>query len=287
MEDLELLSNIKIENTINSNDIFKHLSFVTDFLNELKIKHWIMYGTLLGCVRESNIIEYDYDFDIGIFYEDKDIVFKEFNNLEKYGYNLEYAKGCLYNINNIKNTIFGWRVSYKICYNNLAVGDIYIYKKCEDNYIRRFCPEENILFWPNTLLPYVFFETLDRKFIRDKLFFTPNNAELLVYHWYGPLWKIPIKASSQNGSNHEDYDYYGNYKFSSIKFLIDKLNEINEKEKKHDKLEVPKYFIANKNLNFFFFPLEQIDWLIENEGIVIDKKSLKLINKKLKQLNIK
>lgn len=281
MEDLELLCNIDIKNELNSDDIYKHLCFITDFLNDINIKYWLMYGTLLGCIRESNIIEYDYDFDIGIFYEDKDYVFNQFEKLNKFGYSLEYAKGCLYNIENIKNTIFDWRVSYKICFNKIAVGDIYIYIRCEDNYIRRYCPKENILFWPNTLLPYSVVETLDKKEVRDKYFYVPNNSELLVYHWYGPHWKIPIKSSSQNGENHKDYDYYGNYKYSSIKCLIDNLNS-----KHNTKLDLPSYMKNRKN-NFFFFPLEQTDWLIENENISLDKKSYKLIKKKLFQLNIK
>ena len=47
------------QHVYNSNELYTHLSFISSILTKHDIKHWIMYGTLLGAVRENNIIPYD------------------------------------------------------------------------------------------------------------------------------------------------------------------------------------------------------------------------------------
>ena len=49
------------------------LKLVTDEFDENNVPYWLDYGTLLGAYRESTLISYDYDMDIGveIKYSDK------------------------------------------------------------------------------------------------------------------------------------------------------------------------------------------------------------------------
>lgn len=45
----------------------KVLSKIDNIFKEVKIEYWLDYGTLLGCIRDKNFIEYD-DIDLGVIY---------------------------------------------------------------------------------------------------------------------------------------------------------------------------------------------------------------------------
>ena len=49
-------------------EIFTHLKFISGYLTQNNIKQWLMYSTLLGAIRQNNIIPNDYDFDLGIIH---------------------------------------------------------------------------------------------------------------------------------------------------------------------------------------------------------------------------
>lgn len=282
MNDLEEnVINHKTENLFPSSDsIYQHLVFITNLLKDADIKHWVMYGTLLGCIRESNIISHDYDFDIGIYYEDKERVLELNKIIEKSNYRFEEAFGALHSFSQPKSIEKHWRVSYKIQFDKQDVGDIYIYFKCKDGFMRRYDPLHSIYFWPNTVFPSRFIDELDEKLIREHLVKVPKYSELLVEHWYGPMWRTPIKSFSQNGTNHEDYDYYGNYKYSNLGVLVEKLYENLKVKVKDTEIDFNlKADISVINIDWIF-PLDQIKWMIDNESLTLSKKASSYLKKK-------
>ena len=71
--DFCLATTIKDKNVIRSNcdrkyDIIE-LKNVTNILQELNIKYWLDYGTLLGAYRNKKVITYDCDLDISILFD--------------------------------------------------------------------------------------------------------------------------------------------------------------------------------------------------------------------------
>ena len=51
------------------------LSFdLMDVLDEYNVKHWLGFGTLLGCLRDGGVIPWDDDVDICLFREDRERV---------------------------------------------------------------------------------------------------------------------------------------------------------------------------------------------------------------------
>lgn len=314
MDDLENLIEVYTTHKFSSDEIFAHLLFLKKLLEKYKIKYWLMYGSLLGCIRENDIIKHDYDFDVGINYEDTEKVYELNNEKEVVDNNYSFVKGkgMVISTNNIKISEYLWRVSLKFCYKNVEVGDLYIYKEYEDGFMRRFDPELNTYYWPNATFPSFLIKSLSEGKLRDHIFSIPNYSIYLIEHWYGPHWKIPIVSSSQNGTNHQDYDYYGNYKYSSLKELINKMNSDQDIMKQTNcKLNYPSYFRnlvvgannfsdedkvekvekENKISEFkkseikkidYIFPLDHFSWLINEEGIVLDKK----LKSKLKKKNI-
>jgi phosphorylcholine metabolism protein LicD len=254
MDDLENL--ITIDNTISSDQIFEHLCFITNLLEINNIKYWIAYGTLLGSIRQNDIIPYDYDFDLGIFYEDHIKVLELNTLINDKRYKLEKGTGTVYGYLNTKVCEYKWRVSIKVLYDNEPVADLYIYQRFEDGLLRRYDKEEMIYFWPNSTFPYAFIEEMSSSEIRGKQFPCPRFPEVLLEHFYGPLWKIPIKAMSQNGEGHVDYDYYGSYKYTELSYLVDFV-------KKEFGFEI----VPNLDVKIvkYYFPLEQKEWVKNNE----------------------
>jgi hypothetical protein len=67
--------------------IDKNFSEIIFFLNKKKIKYWLCHGTLLGIIRDRNILSWDNDIDIAI-------INNEFNKktIEKYLLKKKYKK---------------------------------------------------------------------------------------------------------------------------------------------------------------------------------------------------
>jgi len=254
MDDLENL--INIDHNPTKEEIFEHLTFTSKILTENNIKHWILYGTLLGAIREKDIISYDYDFDLGVYFEDTEKILTLNNSITNKKYKFEKGFGTLYSLKNKKDREYLWRVSIKVMYNDNPVGDIYIYKKCDDGFLRRYDPINKIYFWPNSTFPHFFVEELENLYINNSVFPAPRFGKTLIEYYYGPLWTTPIRSASQNGENHPDYDFYGNYKYSKLEHFVKYLRENHGVDSK------PNFGFEHIK---YVFPMEQIDWIKENE----------------------
>ena len=55
---------------MNIDDADKLLAEVSSGLNELNVRHFLVFGTCLGIVRDGSLMPWDDDLDIGIFHED-------------------------------------------------------------------------------------------------------------------------------------------------------------------------------------------------------------------------
>ena len=188
----------------NPDTLYIHLKFIDRILTKYRIKHWLMYGTLLGAVRQNDIIPFDYDFDLGAFVQDADKIMSLNRYIEKFGYKFYkpeyYSSSCKKNI---------WRVSIKIKYKGRIMGDIYLYHKFNDGYMRRFDPKSGTYFWPKGTFPSWYINRLEKVRIRNQYFPGPRKPKTLLKHWYGETWKTPIKAQAQGGTKIKGYDFYG------------------------------------------------------------------------------
>ncbi len=46
-------------------------------LNDIKVFHWLEFGTLLGIVRDGELIKHDFDLDLGVFIDDYNPIIKD------------------------------------------------------------------------------------------------------------------------------------------------------------------------------------------------------------------
>jgi len=281
----ELENQPEIKQYPNAEEIYHHIKYINYELSKHNIKHWLMYGTLLGCVRNKDVIPYDYDFDFGILFSDIDKILSI--DLENKKYRIGKTKGgTIYSKKSEFKDVEGiWRVSLKVMYEEIAVGDLYIYYRFDDGYMQRYDPVNKILFWPMSVYPAILTDELEVGTIRDLKLPIPKYPECLLEYFYGPMWKIPIKAHSQGGSGHQDYDFYASYKYSSLNELIKRVKEeIFKKENKNIEFYLPKLTYDDIE---YIFPKEQLEWLSENENLNFKKyfKNLKKEKKKKKEQN--
>jgi hypothetical protein len=246
------------EHTYTPDEIYTHLVYIDDKLNSIGVKHWLMYGTLLGAVRDNNIIPFYYDFDLGAYVDDCNDILKLNDTIKKDGYSLVKPETSAVDYKTLTEHKNVWRVSLKVMFNNVPMGDIYLYSHCDDGYMRRYDPISKTLFWPQTVFHSYFIDNLTRVAIRDIYFWAPIDSEFLLAYWYGNTWRTPIKSEAQGGQHRSDRDYYGgdkNMKLNNMKQYLMKRG-INNK---------PKIILPIDHI----YPAEQKEWQIINDNITV------------------
>ncbi|HBC5916937.1 TPA: LicD family protein, partial [Proteus mirabilis] len=162
--------------------------------NDQKYIFWLDYGTLLGAVRNGEIISYDYDIDISMDQKSWTPELKYY--LYKYGF--VFIKGI-----HINNVIYEETYSY----NGILIDIFY----CEINNGRIktpvFRPFKNHD-WPSSIHYYggVELYTFNNSYsglkeikFEGKKFFIPNNFHEQLTSYYGSDYLVPIK--NWNGKN--------------------------------------------------------------------------------------
>src|SRR5210317_1816748 len=76
-----------------------NILLLRNILRKTDIRWGLIFGTLLGAVREKNFIIHDEDIDIYIFYEDKDKILELIYEFKKFGFDVaRYEKKSLFSI---------------------------------------------------------------------------------------------------------------------------------------------------------------------------------------------
>ncbi len=157
-------------------DQAKKLLFSTKrILEESEINFSLVFGTLLGAIREHSFISHDYDIDIMVFDEEK---------LVKY-IPMMYDKG-LRLCRVIRNRLYSFQMEGFYI-------DIYIVKNAP-SIMGLWCYMiGGYTIWKSYLKE---FEEID--FLGER-FNVPKNPEKIVEFWYGKQWRTPIPGYHGRG----------------------------------------------------------------------------------------
>jgi len=184
----------KLRKNIKTNlrlDILKNLyNIIIDVSEISNTKPFIIYGTLLGYIRNRNLICYDYDIDFGIKnneYEnfksklliymkknkDIEVVIKDF---------FEYKSVKLIH----KETGISCDVSTLSLYNDHYIRDVSeIYTKY---YLKESCYK----------IPKEWIDELQQVLFLDRMTYIPNNSKKLLECYYGKNYMIPDHTCYNN-----------------------------------------------------------------------------------------
>ena len=167
---------------IDINTCRENLLLFKQIMDNNNISFGLMFGTLLGAVREKNFIKYDEDVDVFLFDELKENILETLFEFMKYGFQVARYSDSLLSL--IRNNDY---------------IDVYFFKETSSN---RRCM--------NYIYPsYYFNELIEYDFLDTKFNISKNYSKLLE-EIYGKDWNIP----KQNAHAEENYKTYQNYEFS-------------------------------------------------------------------------
>ena len=152
----------------------ENLRDILSVLNKFGITHWLMFGTLLGCVREGNFIEYDTDIDLGCFRCQYNLLAYAIKELESLGFQL---------IRVVKNN------SLVTIIRDGVYLDFYTFIPGKE--------DESEYFWSQVKLTKINLKLIERKFLGFEVNILTDCSEVLS-KWYGTDWRVPKKGISPN-----------------------------------------------------------------------------------------
>lgn len=161
--------------------IYLCVKYVTKFLEKHNIDYCISDGTLLGCIRHNGIIPWDSDFDIMIF---KDGYFK--------------LKRLLNEFENENFNIINMIPGYKIFYNKIPFGELFVYDKDIDNLYKMAYPY--ILNKPKFTMNKLYFPWQQYK---EEDIFPLKKAQFEDFNVYVPNNPLNIIKTTYKGNLNE------------------------------------------------------------------------------------
>ena len=163
--------------------------------------HALMYGTLLGAVRDGSIIPWDYDFDLLVQPRDVDRILDLSASTEADG--VSFRPGLLRSpmlAVNPSGIDTASSSSIGVWLDGEKVGDLYAFTLFDDGVLRRFDLEHAVYWVPHSSFAHFFVERLATVTIGGRRYPAPQHADRLLADTYGDEWRTPYRAVQQGGA---------------------------------------------------------------------------------------
>ncbi len=202
--------------------VFSFLQYVTTLLDKHKIWYCLAYGTLLGAVRDQDIIPWDYDFDLLIKPEDVSRVLSLNNEaastdfkFQPIGYDSNYLAISDESIQRF------WNCALGIFYQGKKMGDLYVFFPFSDGVLRRYDFNQSVYWCPHSSFSGYFIESTDAVNIRGMEFPAPRRADKWLEGVYGEDWQTPYRAQAQGGKKKQGVTVHGDRYHPQLKQELD------------------------------------------------------------------
>jgi len=159
----------KTERTNSAQILEENICDLVALLKTNNISSFLVFGTLLGAVREGRTIEYDHDADIGLLQSDVEKLVSIMNFLEVHGFDLLRVDNDYLSVSRHGEYI-----------------DLHVFRST-DAKDGNYCSSGYRLPVKH-LLPIVWIDAMGGNVP------VPNQAVDLLKFWYGNSWKIPIRG---------------------------------------------------------------------------------------------
>ncbi len=144
-------------------------------LDENNVPFMLMYGTLLGAIRDNGFIKNDHDMDLLIFEKDRQNLINSIPDFAKHG--VMFTR---------KSEPWVYTFQYKN-----ASCDFYVVQDAGWPYKYRYC---------RITLDYIqksFFQQTEKFLFLNEQFDVPKNPKRILEYFYGKNWRIPQRKSAR------------------------------------------------------------------------------------------
>jgi hypothetical protein len=172
------------------------LALVSQRLRTAGIWHCLAFGTLLGAVRDGDLIEWDHDLDL--FVRPADLARIAACSDERLTLTpIRLAPGWL--ALNGGDAPGATLPGLSLSLNGAGVGELWAPVLFSDGVLRVVDVGNRASLWPQTALPAFLFEELGEVTMRGVSYPVPARAELLLEWVYGADWREPRRAVADGG----------------------------------------------------------------------------------------
>ena len=194
--DFEFRKSKRKNEFLNINIAKQNLILFKKISDKYNLCFFLIYGTLLGAIRENNFIKHDTDTDIGILEKDRKKFFNMIPDLLEKGFEIIRTKEPDDLVTFMRNDEY---------------IDVGIFKSENENYFS----------YQGNYINNYFLEKLDKMTFLNQEFHIPNNSIELLIKLYGNSWKIPYK--NEPAINLDKTNYYNRIKRSFLRTKIGKI----------------------------------------------------------------
>jgi hypothetical protein len=176
------------------------LGRVHDLLDRHGIWHCLAYGTLLGAVRDGDLIEWDHDIDLLVRPADQTTLLRlhELEPRARVRFSAVCSAGWRLALNPARVPWFS--PGYLFIYvDEVLVGEAYAPVLFDDGVLRLYDLATEVIFWPQTSFPHHLVEELAQAPVRDHQYPVPARAAQLLEFTYGPGWRTPRRSAFDGG----------------------------------------------------------------------------------------
>jgi hypothetical protein len=184
------------------------LADVCAFLRDHGIWHCLTYGTLLGAVREQDVIAWDDDFDL--FIRPRDI--RRLLSLEaaaSHGFRFELVRLRPTQLAVNPCAVDGGAGQIAVWRDGAKCGDLFAFTLFNDGVLRRFDLETGVYWVPHSSFPHYFVDMLDTATIRGRTYPAPRRADVFLAGVYGADWRTPYRAERLGGTGRAGVTIHG------------------------------------------------------------------------------
>lgn len=185
---------------LNHDELFQSLITITDLLDQIDVPYVLTAGTLLGAIRENDLIKGDTDWDIEILSDHVPKILENRAEIEKHGLVVEYP--CVQKTMSIESGVAPLAKSNRqiikiIDKDGKAHGDFFVQTLFQDGILRRINVDDGAYFNAKMSFPYWFFENREKISLRDRMFWAPANPEMMIRRVFGDTWRTPFTRHSK------------------------------------------------------------------------------------------
>ena len=194
-----------IEENESMHRLFPHFRSLCRLLESHDIPYFLAGGTLLGAVRDGDLIAHDYDFDIDCLMDDLGRILALEKELAAANLAVKPRFFPAEKMVAVDDEVLPGETrslsSLKVCEaeTGKVLGDIYMFTIFRDGIARRHDLESRSYCNAKMSLPAWYYEARVPLTISGEVFSAPRDPELLVEKIYGSDWRTPLKTGDFGG----------------------------------------------------------------------------------------